>query len=198
MAVLGLIAGLTVPSIVASVKVSKDRAAMKEAVQIISAVVQDMYINGNTNDFILNGHGADTYSTAVGSISNYISSKLNYTKQCLSSDQTSAGCKFGEPNLLPNDSSNITSARWILPSGAKIQARDYNFSKSWVAPDGMLWRVIADAYAPKITEGKDTFLLACNVSDNPTLNIPGWGSVLPVKPGTCGPVDGNYATALGL
>ncbi len=196
---LGLIAGLTVPSIVASVKVSKDRAAMKEAVQTISAVVQDAYLNGSFDVFPLNGHGADvTTNNTSSSISGYLSSKLNYTKQCLASDTTSAGCKFGDAGLAAAAPSNTTFARWILPNGAKIQARDYNFFKSWVAPDGMIWRVIADAYASKITDGKDTFLLACNVSDNPTLNMVAWGFVLPVKPGTCGPVDGNYATALGL
>ena len=193
LAVLGLIAGLTVPSILASVDKSKNNAKMKEAVQVISQVVQEGYLNGDFETITI---PSATSSNAEGSISAYFSSKLSYVKQCLATDNTSEGCKFGDTGKVATSASNITHARWILQNGVKIQARDYNFFKSWVFPNGIVWRVFANAYDNNPVDGKNTFLIACNISDSPT-NTSAWGT-LTIKPGMCGNLDGSYNSALGI
>ena len=45
LAVLGLIAGLTIPSVVASVEKTKNKALQKETIQVISQIMQDGVMN---------------------------------------------------------------------------------------------------------------------------------------------------------
>jgi type II secretory pathway pseudopilin PulG len=161
--VLGLIAGLTIPSIVVSVDRSKNRSVLREAFQTISAITQAGVLNGdfaNISDWDL------VNSTNPQGIVSYVSSKLNYSKQCLTADTTSEGCKRGWTAMPANDIRNVQNARWILPNGAKIQATEPFY---WDSAK-MLWTVTTKAYGADMIvagENPDTFLLACNIGEQP-------------------------------
>ena len=145
LAVLGLIAGLTVPSVVASVEKQKTRAVFKEAYQIVTSITQAGQISG---DFAGITDWDMVNSSNPQGIVGYVTSKLNYSKQCLATDTTSEGCRRGYTGTAANSSHNIHNARWILPSGAKIQA--YNTADPWRI-DNMLWTITAKAYANDMT-----------------------------------------------
>ena len=176
LAVLGLIAGLTVPSIVASVDKSKSKASMKEAIQMVSSVFQAGYLNGDfaniTSWDIKNQNG-------TGSITNYFSSKFNYTKQCLTGDTTSKGCAVDFVGYPATTNANNHNARWILPTGAEVKANDtlWFSSTSTVIP----FDIIAKPDKKQISfDGIDATCLVCNPRET-ILNI--WG--VSVKPGHC-------------
>jgi prepilin-type N-terminal cleavage/methylation domain-containing protein len=186
LAVLGLIAGLTVPSVVVSIDRSKTRGVLREAFQTISAITQAGVLNGDfsgiTDWDVVN-------STNPQGIVGYVRSKLNYAKQCLTTDITSDGCKRGWSGAAANDTSNAHNARFILPNGAKLQAHDSAPSNSmwcWNATN-MLWTVTAKAYANDMNAynaNPDTILISCNVTDaTQTIN----GVVM--KSGMCGGWD---------
>ncbi len=186
LAVLGLIAGLTVPSVVQAVERGKNRSLLKEAFQTISAITQAGVLNG---DFSSITDWDVVNSTSPTGIVGYISSKLNYSKQCLRTDTTSEGCRRGYPGTPANHAEyNVHNARWILPNGVKLQAHSsssgYTFS-----PTNMLWTVTAKAYANDMvglgTTNPDTVMINCNVTDT-TITMHG----ITHKPGICG----GYAT----
>ena len=184
LAVIGLIAGLTVPSVVASVESSRNKALFREIFQTISSITSEGVMNGDFNNItswdIVNQNGA-------GSITNYISSKLNYSKQCLTADITSDGCKRGYPGTSANNQVNRHNARWILPSGAKVQAYDGGFFNTTY----MFWMVTTKAYADDMTFGKDTIGFQCNVTD---ATITSNGVI--IKPGACAGWDPGFWTTL--
>jgi prepilin-type N-terminal cleavage/methylation domain-containing protein len=190
LAVLGLIAGLTVPSIVVAVDRSKTRSMLKESVQIISAITQAGMLNGdfaNVADWNLGT------STNPNGIVGYISSKLNYTKQCLTTDITSDGCKRGWAGFPPNGSQNAHNARWILPNGAKIQAGATDQWNGIIGAGFMAWTITTKPYANDMTTGgtnPDTFILNCNTNDTTRVNNNG----LSFKAGQCGGADNGFYT----
>ena len=137
---------------------------------------------------MLNGEFASiadwsVHSTNPQGIVGYITSKLNYSKQCLTTDITSEGCKRGWPGLPPTNYYNQHNARWILPNGAKVQALNYDW---WISGTTMVWTITAKAYADEMDFNTDTTLIACNVSDT-TQSVMG----ITVKPGMCGQAGGS-------
>jgi type II secretory pathway pseudopilin PulG len=178
--VLGLIAGLTIPSIVVSVDKSKNRTILREALQTIATITQTGVLNGdfaNITDWdIVN-------STAPTGIVGYITSKLNYSKQCLTADITSEGCRRGWIAQPPTSVRNAHNARWILPNGCKVQALEpAEFTSSL-----MLWTVTSKAYADDQTfwgNNPDTTITACNITETPQVYN---GNT--VKAGMCGAWD---------
>ncbi|MCX5921224.1 MAG: prepilin-type N-terminal cleavage/methylation domain-containing protein, partial [Candidatus Melainabacteria bacterium] len=194
--VLGLIAGLTVPSIVNSVDRSKNRSILKESVQIISAITQAGVLNG---DFASITDWNLTTSTNPKGIVGYITSKLNYSKQCLTTDITSEGCKRGWAGQPANSSNNANNARWILPNGSKIQAHGAGGQNQWPY-DGFImgWTITTKPYANDMTvsgTNPDTFILVCNISDTTQVHAR-WPSV---KAGMCGGHDNElYRDALNV
>ena len=183
LAVLGLIAGLTVPSIVTSVDRSKNRSLLKEAFQTVSAITQAGVLNG---DFAGITDWNTTTSTNPQGIVAYISSKLSYSKQCLTTDITSEGCKRGFPGQPANSAFNTHNTRWILPNGTKLQA--FNTS-SW-ASTIMMWTVTSKAFANDMVQtgtNPDTILLTCNTSD--AIMVLSTGGTL--KSGMCGAYDNS-------
>ena len=139
-AVLGLIAGLTVPSIVTSVDRSKNKALFKETFQLISEITYNGVING---DFANLSNDSDWWYDGPSNAVNYISSKLNYSKQCFTGDTTSDGCHL-------NSETNYTygnhNARWILTNGVKVQAVGNGWADSlithWVSHNSVLKMVL--------------------------------------------------------
>jgi hypothetical protein len=119
---LGLIAGLTVPSIVVSVDKGKNKALLKEAFQTVSAITQAGVLNGdftNITDWNI------TTSNNPQGIVGYIGSKLSYSKQCLTADVASPGCIRATQGGAPNDANNQHNGRWLLSNGAKIAFSQY-------------------------------------------------------------------------
>lgn len=192
LAVLGLIAGLTVPSVVTAVDRGRNRSALKEAFQTISAINQAGVLNG---DFANLTEWTVGNATTPTGIVTYITSKLNYSKQCLETDTTSDGCKRGLTGQTATHSSNAHRARWILPNGVKVQASP-SLTPAWSAT-AMVWTVTAKAFAADmVTTGTnpDTIVFSCNPSDvSQTIN----GII--TKAGTCGAYDATtYATPFNL
>ena len=190
LAVLGLIAGLTVPSIVVSVQASQNRAKMREAFKVISDITQNAYLNGDFENITR----WDAVTTTSGSIVDYITNKsgLVFTKQCLASDNTSKGCNV--PNAAV---ANNISARWILPNGVLIQA---HYVSSWSDPRIMDWTIVTDTEKPPVM-GSTAIYLQCNSGGivPGSLNLYGGWNSSQLKPGMCGSPDpitnvGNYDT----
>ncbi len=126
-------------------------------------------------------------STDPKGIVAYITSKLNITKQCFTSDTTSEGCKNGWDNGGPTSGYNQHNARWILPNGAKVQA---HHSAGYFNATYMLWTVTTKAYATNMqlhTNNPDSFLVICNVGEQPYTH---WG--ITTKSGTCDGWEETY------
>jgi prepilin-type N-terminal cleavage/methylation domain-containing protein len=198
--VLGLIAGLTVPSIINSIETTKNRANLKEALQVVSAIVQAGVLNGEfqalTSFDIANQNGE-------GSITNYFAKKLN-AKQCVNADGTkditSDGCNRGWANYPATGNYNNHYGRWILPSGAKI-AMDQPIL---VTQNFISFDIFANAYKKSYTHSgdkPDTISITCNLTESPYAQPYSPGKT--VKPGMCEAYDEGYyrdqmSKALGL
>ena len=177
--VLGLIAGLTVPSIINSVETAKKKALLKEALQIVTSVIQAGVLNGDFQNITT----FDTVNqNGVGSISNYFTSKFN-AKQCVnangSKDVTSNGCNRGWNNAASGGYVDHYG-KWLLPNGAKISF-DY---PQFVTQNSISFHIFLDAYANYVSTGKGTniFTLTCNITEAP---YPRNGDPKLLKSGTC-------------
>jgi hypothetical protein len=114
-----------------------------------------------------------------GSLVDYFTKKLNYSKQCFTGDLASTGCT----NIYPGSPSiSNHNGRWILPSGAIIKFHD----GSWATMNGFGFEIVAKPNEIEVVSGPNanTTFLFCNPSDTPIFL---WGnSSRPiVKPGTC-------------
>ena len=172
--VLGLIAGLTIPSVINSVEIGKKKAIFKEDIQILSQVFTDMVQSG--------------YDQNISIVAN-LAPKLNYTKMC-DTDIVAQGCMktapavlhFGNPVgfLMPNKSVFLFAPSTTTPSLMWLYV-DYNGDKtsSLVDPVGMTG---------------DTMILEYNLSDVRAERHSGWsgllnpGQVLPCKGSATGDV----------
>ena len=185
MAVLGLIAGLTVPNIVVSIDRSKNISTLREAFQTVSAITQAGVLNG---DFASITDWDIVSSTDPKGIVAYLSSKINYSKQCLATNITDEGCRRGTSGKPASGPHNAHNARWILPNGAKIQAHCPSyFNASW-----MTWTVTSKAYAFDMTptgNNPDTIYVTCNLLDAPQTVFG-----VPLKSGMCGMYGAVYVS----
>ncbi|MCX5920361.1 MAG: type II secretion system protein, partial [Candidatus Melainabacteria bacterium] len=198
LAVLGLIAGLTVPSIINSVQVAKKRALLKESLQLISSIVQAGVLNGDFQNIttfdIVNQNGP-------GSITNYFTSKLN-AKQCVkpdgSKDLLSKGCDRAFNNAT-SDAHVDHYGKWLLPNGVRISLS----SQNWTNVRPLSFHIITDAYSTYdlswIPEKRTVFTFHCNTTDTPS---PREGDSTLTKPGMCQPFSSTEdvltSKALGL
>ena len=191
LAVLGLIAGLTVPSIVTSVEKSKRQSLLKEGFQVISSIVQEGYMNGDFDNItswdIVNQKGA-------GSIVDYFDKKLNATYRCNTSD-TTKGCGRNTNTLIIQGVRFASGTQWnhngvwIMPSGAMYW---FNLS-SQVSRQAIMWDVASNAYSTDFYLGDNnpsTIHCWCNLSDTPNNTFSAYG-LSNVKPGTCGMMLGG-------
>jgi hypothetical protein len=111
--VLGLIAGLTVPSIVVAVETGKRKALFKESLQVISQVVQEGVLNG---DF--EGMANFDVQSPTSPFVQYFTNRLN-AKNC-PKDTLTPPCNISLENLDPTDFRSNHSGRWILNNGVQI------------------------------------------------------------------------------
>ena len=201
---MGLIAGLTVPSIVISIEKSKRQALLKEGFQTISSIVQAGYLNGDfaniTSWDIVNQKGA-------GSIVDYFNQKLNAAYRCNTND-TTTGCGRNQNTLVwkstitygtvsfplnfrPWNSSTEWNHNgvWILPSGALFWMN----SQGQINANGMIWSIASDAYATDVYLGGESPSMIhffCNLTDTPSNTVSVTG-VYNVKPGMCSYIYGG-------
>ncbi len=156
---------------------------MKEAFQTLTAITQAGVLNG---DFASITDWNLTTSTNPKGIVGYITSKLNYSKQCLTTDITSEGCKRGWAAGLPSSSRNQHNARWILPNGVKLQA----YQPGYFMATSMQWTVTTKAYAADMqfhTNNPDSFMVVCNVGEQP---YDSYGVI--IKSGMCDGWESTY------
>ena len=131
------------PSIVTAVRTASNKAKLKEAYQMVSDIMNTAGMNGDWANMT-------SFNTAISTpndVTDYFKSKLNYAKQCLASDSTSAGCTGGDP---------ASNFRFIMPNGVKISI--LNLGYGWYPSGYWSFRIKADAYS--------TYVGAWNV--NPT------------------------------
>ena len=176
LAVLGLIAGLTVPSIINSVETKKNKSMQREAIQVISEIINTGYLNGDFQN-ITNWDGEDPNSDLV----QYFTKKLN-AKHCPKGTVTPP-CTHSHGYLGLTDYHNNHSLRWVLPNGTQIMipnsyyARpvhiDFNINTN-TKPAGLSRQGVA---------GGEIIILGCNPGDAISTGI-SW-PYSGVKPGMC-------------
>ena len=183
LAVLGLIAGLSVPSIVASVEKSKNKAILKEDFQILSSIIQAGVLSGDFDSLtswdIVNQNGPT-------SLTGYFNSKLNSTRQCLTGNFTSQGCNRPTSQGDDSDDHNNHNGRWVLSNGSRIKI--HRISTTNTNGDVVFGIHSKANQSTFITTGSnpDFLFVRCNLSQN-TLITNG----LTLKAGTC---DGYNST----
>ena len=182
--VLGLIAGLTIPSVINSVNKARQKSMAKEALQVITDITSAGVLNG---DFSTITSWDTVNQNGPTSITGYLTSKLN-ARQCVTSDITSPGCTLGWTGFPANGVDNQHNARWILPNGTRLQVNYYwgGFSSTKMA-----WTVDVNPYNRVVdysSSNPDSMLMFCNNTDN--LLMPGSpGKTETIKAGACGPAD---------
>ena len=178
LAVLGLIAGLTVPSIVASVDKSKNKAILKEDFQILSSIIQAGVLSGDFDSLtswdIVNQNGPT-------SLTGYFNSKLNSTRQCLTGDFTSQGCSKNDPtSIWGQDFTNNHNGRWVLPNGSKLK---FNATNQVNTNADVTFNILSKADQTSFIytgSNPNVIFLRCNLSQNTIVT-----SGLTLKAGTC-------------
>lgn len=159
LAVLGLIAGLTVPSIINSVETSRKKAIFKESLNIIKTLGQD-YILNNTPAFAENGVGHPYV--------NYIFSRMNVVKDCSKHGQTvsTSGCAASTYTVAnTHPAFNYKDLRGsLLASGALIMTTGGSGSN-----DGIQLGISIDwnGDKPPNAIGKDTVAFQYVLAPNP-------------------------------
>ena len=181
LAVLGLIAGLTIPGVVASATKAKVNNATREAIAIISNINRDMVMNDAYGQ--LNNLPVYSVQNPTDPLVAYLSSQINATKQCIKND-VAPPCDFSAGGgAIPTSTLMNHSARWVLPSGAKIGVFDIG---AGVYPDKLVWALDAQP-----NNGvNDAFTLECSTS---ATNIATWSYPM-MKPGQC--LGGTWSSGI--
>ena len=173
LAVLGLIAGLTVPGIVVSVQKRQNNLKKKEAVQLISEIVHAGVLNG---DFASMG-GNVSITNSTDPLVQYFTSKLNALQCPL--NNTTYPCNHDWANLGVNGVGTRGSARWVLPNGTKIHIQGHVSNNTCL---GFAIDTKAQGTRTHQSVDADQLPILCNISDSSWLNAGG----IPIKSGTCG------------
>ena len=173
---LGLIAGLTVPSIVVSVKKAKTIALEKETIQMITQIIQEGYLSGdfaNISDWsVLN---------PTDPVVNYFTSKMNIAMQCNKGNITST-CATVKTSYPITGANNDHSARWLLRSGVSFSLYGNNNGGNGRLGSMILMSMNSDPGDPKQARSIE---IVCNISDTP-ISIAGVKSATtPLKAGMC-------------
>ena len=177
LAVLGLIAGLTVPSIVVSVEKAKTKALLKESLQAISQIVQAGVLNGDF-DNMTNFDVTSPTSPFV----DYFTTKLN-AKNC-PKDTLTPPCDISLENLSPSSGYSNHSARWILSNGVQIFRRgDWTVFGSHIS---FSIDVKPNGTNSKFGVGGDQLWVICNIGSTPLpLDLGGLPMPLSIKSTQC-------------
>ena len=194
---MGLIAGLTVPSVVNSVNISKERNAAKEAYQALSAAIQQAYMEGTLAGM----------SATDRSLTNPNSAYVKWFRStfsgiyCENGDVTGKCSRVGYWGHYSNN-----AARVILPTGAVIASIDDAATWGTYSPDtgfGTTTQSFTiDGNGGQIGDPDKPathMTVTCNLSDN-TFSTSQYSSTmyLPIPPGTCKPWHSDHYLQMRL
>ena len=172
---MGLIAGLTVPSVVNSIEISRQKAVLKEDIQAISQIIQEGYLDGTfasiTNWSVLN---------TTDPIVQYFTSKLGgVVKQCARGTVTGS-CNTYHGLLGPTSGLNDHSGRWVLSNGTTIALVGEHVNGGYI-------NFLLNA-KPEFNNGIGKQMgIVCNIADVPWLYPFAVTSMPILKSGQCGP-----------
>jgi prepilin-type N-terminal cleavage/methylation domain-containing protein len=178
LAVLGLIAGLTVPSVINSVEKAKTKALQKETIQVISQIMQEGVMNGDFTA-ITNWNIVNTTDPLV----QYFTNKFN-AKQC-PRGTTTPPCDHNSLNAGVANVNNDHSGRWVLNNGVKISLF-YHWTPQNNGTEITVLGFMIDT-KPEGTNvpavvGGDQLMIGCNYSDTPLT----WYACPGLKSAQCG------------
>ncbi len=149
----------------------------KEAIQVISQIIQAGYFNGDFQS-ITNWDGEDPNSDLV----QYFTKKLN-AKHCPKGTVTEP-CNHNLHNRGVTDYHNNHSLRWVLPNGTQIMIPNSYYAKPWhfdfiidSKPSGSSSFGVA---------GGDQRAIGCNPAETTNTGVGGgaW-TYAGIKPGMC-------------
>jgi type II secretory pathway pseudopilin PulG len=174
LAVLGLIAGLTVPSIVVSVERSKNKALLKESIQVIREVLQNGVLNG---DFA--SMASFDIQSSTSPLIQYFSNKFNGVQCPMGTIAPPCNHNWNDQGITA--ATNNHSGRWVLPNGVKIWIGDALPSSTYI---NFIIDVKPDGISKAGVIGGDQIGLVCNLSD--TTSFIAYSDVA-LKSAECGP-----------
>ena len=172
--VLGLIAGLTIPSVINSVEISKKKAIFKEDIQILSQVFTDMVQSG--------------YDQNIFIVAN-LAPKLNYTKMC-DTDIVAQGCMKTAPTILHFDN----PVGFLMPNNSVFLFARNQPHYPYATPT-MMWFYVdyngdkTSSLVDPVGMTGDTMVLEYNLSDVRAERAAGWSGML--NPGQVLPCKGS-------
>jgi type II secretory pathway pseudopilin PulG len=172
--VLGLIAGLTVPSIVTAVDRSKTLALEKEAFTYMTHIITEGYHRGDFDamtDF--------TVDETTDPIVQYFMTRLNFTQHCPKGTVTGLCGTITHGATSTTHVWNDHSARWVISQDMTIGLVGGHTSATY-----FLFTMNSKPNRPN--GGKPTAVV-CNVSNRPLTITTTAIDVIPLNPGTCGP-----------
>ncbi len=173
LAVLGLIAGLTVPSVIQATERGKQRGLLKESIQAISEIVQEGYLNA---DFAAITDW--TIDSTTDPIVQYFTNNLGgITRQCATGNVT-APCNMRQGTAATSDATVAHAARWVMSNGTTLFMSGGNVGAS------SLTFVINTK--PQANSGiGNQMAIICNIAD--TVRTAQYTGATPLKPAQCGP-----------
>jgi hypothetical protein len=175
--VLGLIAGLTIPSVINSVEIGKKKAIFKEDIQILSQVFTDMVQSG--------------YDQNISIVAN-LAPKLNYTKIC-DTDIVAQGCMKTAPAGLTFDN----AIGFLMPNNSVFLFARNQPHYPYATPT-MMWFYLdyngdkTSSFVDPVGMKGDTMILEYNLRDVRAERHVNWsgmlnpGQILPCKGTTTG------------
>ena len=174
---MGLIAGLTIPSVIASVEKSKNKALMKESIQAITEIVQGGVLNGDFSSM-----SSFDIQSPNSPLVEYFTTRLN-ARNC-AKDVLTPPCDHALEYTTKGQSYNNHAGRWVLNNGVKIWFDAYWHTTTYLnffidtKPTGDSKYAVVDG---------DQLWIFCNVSDSPVVpNNASWYPS-PLKPSQCAP-----------
>ena len=181
LALLGLIVAFAIPKVLQAANEATLRTSYKTTVETVQKIVSNGMING---DF--KGLSDFDVATSTSGLTAYVGRQINGTA-CEDGNATNPNCQmlWGTGAAVPTPVTG-TSARWILPSGARLWIPEA------LGADGLLrFRIDAridgestnDSTSPDLA---DLLELTCNLNDA-TVTFLG----NPLRPGECKPSDAN-------
>jgi prepilin-type N-terminal cleavage/methylation domain-containing protein len=179
LAVLGLIAGLTVPSVVQSVEKSKRKAVLKETIQAMSEIIQGGYLNGDFSAI------TDwTLDSPTDPLVQYVTTRLGgIAKQCLQGN-FAPPCNIRHGPVAAANNYTNHSARWVFSNGTTLLLLN-----GFITSDQILFTINTN---PQVNDGiGKQMAVVCNIADAPAvLGNPAriaMPSNIALKPAQCGP-----------
>ena len=188
LAVLGLIAGLTVPSIVASVSKSRNKILQKETIQVLTSILNTGVLDGSLSEI----SNYDIQSTSSPLVQ-YFTTRLNATP--CPKGNTTFPCDFNFLNEGLTSVRNNHSARWVFSNGVKVALNWYwlNVSSTTLPTLSILIDSKPEGTNQWDVVNGDQIGIVCNLSGTTitgdTLPPFGYTVQAPMKSGSCGPIN---------